>query len=119
MRPRVLFERPSRFVVGLPETLEVGSVLTNEKDHVFVVRQKSGFWALSSVCTHLGCIARHDPEEQVIACPCHGSQFSLDGAVIHGPAPRPLQALELSLSPRGELVVDNAIEVPHGTVFRF
>jgi Rieske Fe-S protein len=29
--------------------------------------------------------------DKKIKCPCHGSQFDLDGRVIHGPASRPLE----------------------------
>jgi cytochrome b6-f complex iron-sulfur subunit len=119
LHPRVLYEPATRFSLGLPDALAVGSVTTDEKHHAFVVRQAAGFWALSSVCTHLGCIARYRPDEQIIACPCHGSRFALDGGVLHGPAPRPLHQLSMSLSETGELVVDTATEVPHGTVYRF
>jgi cytochrome b6-f complex iron-sulfur subunit len=118
LRPRVLFEPPTRFAMGWPDTLDVGTVLTNETHHVFLERLKDGFRALSSVCTHLGCITRYRPDENIIACPCHGSRFSLDGEVIAGPAPRPLHCLQIALSDKGEIMVDTSVEVPTGTVFK-
>lgn len=118
LRPRVLFEPPTRFIVGRPEALGIGSVLTDEQHHVFIERLMGGFRALSSVCTHLGCITRYRPDENIIACPCHGSRFALDGEVLEGPAPRPLRCLQMGLSDRGEILVDTALEVPPGTVFK-
>ena len=47
----------------------------------------------SPVCTHLGCYFAWDQESGRFECPCHGSVFSLDGKVLGGPAPRPLDTL--------------------------
>lgn len=118
LEPRVLFEPPTRFTLGPPDALDVGTVLTSEAHRAYVIRRPDGFCALSSVCTHLGCITRFQPDENVIACPCHGSRFALDGEVLEGPAPRPLPWLEVSLSPKGEIEVDTAAVVPQGTVVR-
>ncbi len=49
--------------------------------------------AFSGRCTHLGChLDRVQGDEAV--CPCHGSRFRGDGAVVKGPATRPLEALK-------------------------
>jgi cytochrome b6-f complex iron-sulfur subunit len=119
LKPRVLFEPPTAFSAGLPDAIEVGSVVTNVEQRVYVIRLAEGFRALSAVCTHLGCITRFQPERNIIACPCHGSQFTLAGDVVAGPAPRPLRWLQMSLSEKGELIVDTAVEVPAGTTYRF
>ncbi len=119
LRPRVLFEPPTAFSAGPPEAIEVGSVVTNVEQRVYVIRLAEGFRALSAVCTHLGCITRFQPDRNIIACPCHGSQFTLVGDVVAGPAPRPLRWLQMSLSEKGELIVDSAVEVPAGTTYRF
>lgn len=50
--------------------------------------------ALSTVCTHLGCRVRWDPGSRRFRCPCHGGAYSVQGAVVAGPPPRPLAALE-------------------------
>jgi glycine/D-amino acid oxidase-like deaminating enzyme/nitrite reductase/ring-hydroxylating ferredoxin subunit len=49
---------------------------------------------LSAACTHLGCIVRFNANETSWDCPCHGSRFSVDGAVLEGPATSPLQRWE-------------------------
>jgi Rieske Fe-S protein len=58
---------------------------------IVLYRDESGtLHALSSVCTHLGCNVDWNRAEKTWDCPCHGSRFSPDGAVLRGPAARPL-----------------------------
>jgi cytochrome b6-f complex iron-sulfur subunit len=118
LKPRVLFEPPTAFSAGTPDSIAVGSVVTNVEHRAYVIRLADGFRALSAVCTHLGCITRFQPDRNIIACPCHGSQFTLAGDVVAGPAPRPLRWLQMNLSDKGELIVDTAVEVPAGTTYR-
>ncbi len=47
--------------------------------------------ALSSVCTHQGCDVGYSSDARKLVCPCHGSEYGLDGAVLKDPAPRPLR----------------------------
>lgn len=47
----------------------------------------------SPICTHLGCYYKWDAGTKHFECPCHGSVFSIDGKVLGGPAPRPLDTL--------------------------
>ncbi len=110
LEPQVLFEEETRFGLGRPEEFPPGTVLTLPKHKVYVVSTKEGFFALSSVCTHLGCMTRYDKEHAQIACPCHGSRFNLEGKVTAGPAPHPLPRVEIVLD-RGLLVVDTAHRV--------
>jgi Rieske Fe-S protein len=61
---------------------------------VVVVTQPSAgeFKVFSAVCTHMGCIVNQIADGR-IDCPCHGSEYSItDGAVLAGPAPKPLPA---------------------------
>ncbi len=59
---------------------------------VIVCRTRAGIRAFSSRCTHLGCSITRQSDGLLI-CPCHGSQFHLDGSVARGPAARALDAL--------------------------
>jgi cytochrome b6-f complex iron-sulfur subunit len=118
MRPNVLFEPATRFAVGRPGDLPVGGVLDLKRRRLFVVRSEAGFFAMSSVCTHLGCMVQYVREkkgDEAFFCPCHGSRFDQEGNVIGGPAPRPLDRVQIEID-GGKLVVDISKPVPAGTV---
>jgi Rieske Fe-S protein len=44
-------------------------------------------------CSHLGCSVQWTPADKLFECPCHGSRFTIDGQVSHGPAAYPLSHL--------------------------
>jgi cytochrome b6-f complex iron-sulfur subunit len=102
--PTVLYEPPARFTVGDPDQFPPGSVTFLADRRVFLFHGPDGFFAISSICTHLGCNVKRT--NVGFACPCHGSRFDENGRVVHGPAPKPLPWFSLSLSPRGQLIVD-------------
>jgi cytochrome b6-f complex iron-sulfur subunit len=102
--PTVLYEPPARFTIGNPDHFPAGSVTFLEDRRVFLFNGSDGFYAVSSVCTHLGCNVKRVATG--FECPCHGSRFDENGRVVRGPAPRPLAWFSLSLSPRGDLIVD-------------
>ncbi len=67
-------------------------VITLPGEKLLVVRTAAdGFAVLSAVCTHAGCTVRYDAPSDQVACPCHGSRYSLAGAVAQGPAARSLK----------------------------
>src|ERR1035437_6943219 len=112
LAPKVLLELPRRFVVGVLANMQPNSVTFDAEHRLIVFRDKQGyFYALSAVCTHLGCIVEWKetgiPEhpEGVIACPCHGSVFSKTGDVIRGPAPRSLDRFKMYLE-EDRVIVD-------------
>jgi Rieske Fe-S protein len=104
--PNVLFEPSPTFRAGNPDLYPVRSVTFLQDQQVYIVRMPEGFYAVSAVCTHLGCVTQWKPDAGMIACPCHGSKFQADGAKIEGPAPRPLPHFAISLTADGELLVD-------------
>lgn len=112
MVPRVLYEAPSAFKAGFPENYVVGELNEQYKDEfrVWIVREVDGFYALSAICTHLGCTPRWLSSEVKFKCPCHGSGFQKDGVNFEGPAPRPLERLKITLSEDGQILVDRNIK---------
>jgi glycine/D-amino acid oxidase-like deaminating enzyme/nitrite reductase/ring-hydroxylating ferredoxin subunit len=82
-----------------------GKTLLVQGERLAVYRDEAGaLHAVSSVCTHLGCIVKFNRAEKTWDCPCHGSRFGVDGAVHDGPATRPLERrrIEPSIEPRRE-----------------
>ncbi|MCS6847265.1 MAG: Rieske 2Fe-2S domain-containing protein [Anaerolineae bacterium] len=67
-----------------------GAPVPNNAGKFWLVHTDAGINALYKVCTHLGCIYPWSEAARIFACPCHGSQFQLDGTYIAGPAPRDL-----------------------------
>ena len=116
--PNVLFEPPTRFRAGIPDRYTVNSVTFLQDQQVYIVRTPAGFYAVSAVCTHLGCVTQWKPEANQIACPCHGSKFQPDGKKVEGPAPRPLPHFAIALSADGDLVVDKLEIVKADQVLR-
>lgn len=73
-----------------------GRIVRLGKERLAVFRDDDGgLHALSPVCTHAGCYVHWNDGERSWDCPCHGSRFDTAGAVIHGPATRPLAARPL------------------------
>jgi cytochrome b6-f complex iron-sulfur subunit len=119
LSPNVLHEPPLKFNAGLVEDFPLDSVTLIVDQKSYVIRAKEGYlYAMSAVCTHLGCITGWKSEEGVIACPCHGSRFDRQGNVIGGPAPRPLPRYLISLEEREELIVDKGTIVEQGTILK-
>ncbi|GBE30198.1 MAG TPA: ubiquinol-cytochrome c reductase iron-sulfur subunit [Bacteroidetes bacterium] len=124
--PNVLYEPPKRFKIGDPNHFQSG-VSYLEEHKLYIFKQGNSFFAISGVCTHLGCTVKFSPfnqEKQITVrgkeftetgeflCPCHGSKFHGEGTNYAGPAPRPLKWHRLDLAQDdGQLIVDIATEV--------
>lgn len=107
LSPKVLFEPAQKFKVGKPEAYSPSSVTLDAEKKIFILRQEQGyFYCLSAVCTHLGCLTYWKGDENLIACPCHGSRFSRHGELLKPPAPIDLPHFLITLDDKGELVVD-------------
>ena len=108
--PRTLYEPSPRFRAGKPEDYAVGEVSTRflKDQRVWIVRTHDGLYALSAICTHLGCTPIWHGSEDRFKCPCHGSNFTLDGTNVAGPAPVPLYRAALKVDLNGTLVIDKS-----------
>lgn len=81
-------------------------VYKKETHNVWVVKHSAeDVTVFSPICPHLGCRYDWHPERREFICPCHGSVFSMQGKVLAGPAPRPLDTLPKKIE-SGELLVE-------------
>jgi Rieske Fe-S protein len=103
------------FVVGQPTLVSFtrskinGWEKTTNSYGVFVVRKSdTEVEVISNKCTHLGCRVNWKGDQQAYVCPCHDAIFDLDGKVLGGPPPRPLDRYE-----------GDALKVDNGVVMIF
>ena len=111
-RAAVLPAPSKKFKVTLPESLADGEAFVPPGRSVALFKDKQGVYAVSTVCTHLGCIVKQSADG--FACPCHGSEFLKDGTVKKGPAPTALPWIAVSKE-GGAIVVDESKTVAPGT----
>jgi menaquinol-cytochrome c reductase iron-sulfur subunit len=104
--------RVDSLTVGQPADLTYGDKTEDAYIRETVLRSvwavkhtESDVTVYSSICPHLGCGYNWNAQDQQFECPCHGSVFALDGQVLAGPAPRPLDTL-LTKIENGELLVE-------------
>ena len=75
-----------------------GWKVTSEKSTAWVVKQRrQPVVAFGPQCTHLGCAYHWEEGKNEFLCPCHTSLFAIDGKVVSGPAPRPLDRYEIKV----------------------
>jgi cytochrome b6-f complex iron-sulfur subunit len=116
MFPNVLNEPPQQFRAGFPNEYGIGvDERWKEKFGIWLVRTTddvatgaAGFYALITVCTHLGCTPNYLSAENKFKCPCHGSGFRTSGVNFEGPAPRPLERARIVLAEDGQILVDRS-----------
>ncbi len=108
------------------------NVISDTANRVTVVLDTDGIYAVYLVCTHLGCtpnyvndvtsgtgvvngsevVAKHYTAEPGLttrngwACPCHGSRYYIDSTNFYGPAPRPMDWVDIAISPDNHFVVN-------------
>jgi len=82
-------------VADLPH---VGSPPVNvAKMKLWLIHEERGVAAFYKVCPHLGCLYSWNDQEFKFICPCHGSQYALEGQYLSGPAPRGLDSFEVRI----------------------
>ena len=131
LMPNVLYEPPRKFKIGPPNQFPQG-VTFLENERLYIFRTQRTFYAISAICTHLGCTVKMlqlpkpqtvqirgkiEQEQQEFRCPCHGSRYYGDGTNYAGPAPAPLPRYRLEVAPDdGQLIVN--LTEPVGRDFR-
>jgi cytochrome b6-f complex iron-sulfur subunit len=81
-----------------------GKIVRFGTQPVLLIRLTDTEWrAFSAVCTHLGCIVQYEPSRRAIWCACHNGLYDLNGKVISGPPPKPLQ--EFAVHIRADQIV--------------
>jgi len=137
--PNATYEDPLAFKADPPTTYAVGSPTVLIDKRVVINHDPNGFYAISLICTHLGCTPRYfqdvtsdlvdagtsiskDPDTGQLAtkanpalpgfkCPCHGSRYFRDAINFFGPAPRPMDRVHLEVAPDGKLLIDRSVIV--------
>src|SRR4051812_5290510 len=84
------------FLDRIPELASVPSVFVADTLSMLVIRAPDGYNAMTAICTHEGCTVTGFATDHIV-CPCHGSQYSLTGQVIQGPAAASLTRYTVSL----------------------
>lgn len=86
-------------------TLKDGWIEQSESKGVWVIKQsESSFVVYSGRCVHLGCAYNWNATQMEFDCPCHAGRYALDGKVLGGPPPRPLDTLQWRID-QGNLVI--------------
>jgi cytochrome b6-f complex iron-sulfur subunit len=95
---------PQVFVLAEPSAYSLGTTTPVADGRAFIKHDERGLYAINATCTHLGCLVKQ--AQAGFECPCHGSQFTTNGAVTQGPATLPLTHCALALNAEGQVVVD-------------
>jgi cytochrome b6-f complex iron-sulfur subunit len=106
-------DKPIKFpVIGSQALAQLKTPWTYAQG-LWLIQDERGWYALTNICTHLGCQPALDQTSKALVCPCHGSRFNLQGFPIKGPATRPLFRPFLWLDERKTVWADTRREVDH------
>jgi menaquinol-cytochrome c reductase iron-sulfur subunit len=114
---------------GLSEVADLNQLTIGKPEEVKYVRKRQDGWrkvtekastwlvrtdehsvtAFNPACTHLACPYHWDGPANHFICPCHGSEFSIDGKVLVGPAPRPLERYITKVE-GGKILIGSQVE---------
>jgi len=137
--PNATYEDPPAFKADAPGAYAVGSTTVIIDKRVVINHDPNGFYAISLICTHLGCTPRYfqdvtsdlvlagssiskdpdtgqqatkaDPALPGFKCPCHGSRYFRDAVNFFGPAPRPMDRVHIEVARDGRLFIDRSVIV--------
>ncbi len=71
--------------------------IVNQDGKFWLINNEDGLLAIYWKCVHLGCTVPWNEGEKLFHCPCHGSIYDRMGLVVGGPAPRPLDIMEVTV----------------------
>ncbi|MET0794373.1 MAG: Rieske (2Fe-2S) protein [Polyangiaceae bacterium] len=94
---------------GNVSTTTVGSLTVVPGAPAILARDAGGLYALTITCTHEGCDV--SPSGSTLYCPCHGSRFDDNGAVLQGPAGSPLVHFAVTVDANGAVTIDGSKQV--------
>jgi Rieske Fe-S protein len=90
--------KPTRVTVSAPTRRDAWTAFADVPlGACWLVRSGGEVRALSTVCPHAGCAVDWDAERELFACPCHDSTFAPTGERRSGPAPRPMDTLDVEV----------------------
>lgn len=104
--PKVLYEPPTIFKTDRPQDYPKGTINFIPEKRTYIVHDEQGIYAMSAICTHLGCTVGWERNEGEYQCPCHGSKYDQEGTNIAGPAPKPLERYYIKKDKDGRVLVD-------------
>ena len=75
------------------------------RDLLFIRESEESVRVLDPTCSHKKCTVEYNKDKQRIVCPCHSSNYTLEGKVLNGPAEKPLQVFEATLDEQKSRVI--------------
>lgn len=107
--PRKVQGFGSRIRAGKISDFPVGSITRFRDGKFYLSRLPEGIIALYWKCPHLGCTVPWESSQNLFICPCHASVYDRTGQNIAGPAPRPLDYMEITIEGEDIIVDTGAI----------
>ena len=83
-----------------------GEMVAVEGHSIVIARTDKDITALSARCSHRQCNMPPTPANKILTCPCHGSQFNMDGSVAKGPATVAVPNFAIRLKADGFIEID-------------
>ncbi len=121
--PRTLFQPNTQFNIGYPSDFDIGVNQQFLQSHRVWVRKDPGqLFVIHAKCTHLGCTPDWEPTQHIFHCPCHGSEYDIDGINFAGPAPRPMDRCWISKQADGTILCNKAmlfLDEPYAGIDQF
>ena len=87
-----LFQEVEKVILTVP-IQELHEKIT-KIEKIFIYKNENGIKVYDAHCTHMGCILNFIEKKQIFTCPCHSSEFALDGTKLKGPATRNLDIIK-------------------------